>query len=335
MALSLAMEFFFCFLLLLVLSSFADAVSVTYYVSPNKGSDVDNTGISSSSPWATVSTATERISAYLSASSNGITSVSLLLERDSVFINDPLTILSHTSAAKISIGAYGNSSLPRPLLQQSRALVSLGTACIHINSPAGTGLTVQNIRFSGCSRGLVIAGNPSQTQKTTNVLISSNIFTDIRTPFLRYTPPNPKWAQAITLDGGNFENVTVKNNIGVRCDVFFESRAHVVNMELDSNTVQQCSGNCYNMGVGVGLTLRNSVFLRDMSTRLFSYGTTDVIIGTISGANALINNDFNRRGEYQGGPDGCAFDFETSATGCNPIITRLNINKYKQTAFYK
>merc|ERR1719201_2619733 len=86
-------------------------------------------------------------------------------------------------------------------------------------------------------------------------------------------------------------------------------------MDLDSNTVQQCSGNCYNMGVGVGLTLRNSVFLRDMSTRLFSYGTTDVIIGTISGANALINNDFNRRGEYQGGPDGCAFDFETSATG--------------------
>ena len=300
--------------LLLLCFSFADAVSVTYYVSPN-GSDVNNTGISSSSPWATLSTAAERISAYLSTPSNGITSVSLLLERDSIFINDPLAILSSTSTAKISIGAYGNSSLPRPLLQQSRALVTLDTTCISIDSPASTGLMVQNIRFSGCSRGLAIAGNPSRTQKTTNVLISSNIFADIRTVFLRYTPPNPKWALAIALVGGNFENVTVKNNIGVRCDVFFSSRAHVVNMELDSNTVQQCSGNCYAMGQGVGLTLRNSVFLRDMSTRLFSYGTTDVIIGTISGANALINNDFNRRGEYQGGPDGCAFDFETSATG--------------------
>ena len=45
------------------------------------------------------------------------------------------------------------------------------------------------------------------------------------------------------------------------------------------------------------------------------YGTTDVIIGGLRGDNQLINNDFNQRGEYQGGPDGCAFDFETSADG--------------------
>ena len=45
------------------------------------------------------------------------------------------------------------------------------------------------------------------------------------------------------------------------------------------------------------------------------YGTTDVIVGGLSGDNALLNNDFNARGEYQGGPDGCAFDFETAATG--------------------
>ena len=86
-------------------------------------------------------------------------------------------------------------------------------------------------------------------------------------------------------------------------------------MHLDSNTVQQCSGNCYRFGKGVGLVMENSVLLRDMSTRLFLYGTTDIIIGGLSGDNKLRNNDFNSRGEYQGGPDGCAFDFETSADG--------------------
>jgi hypothetical protein len=150
---------------------------------------------------------------------------------------------------------------------------------------------------------------------TANVWLASNIFADIRTPLLRYTPPNPQWAPAILLDGGAFANVTVTHNTAARIDVFFSSTAEVDRLDLDGNTAQQCSGNCYSLGRGVGLTLRNSVMLRDMSTRLFSYGTTDVIIGTISGANALIDNDFNRRGEYQGGPDGCAFDFETSASG--------------------
>ena len=47
------------------------------------------------------------------------------------------------------------------------------------------------------------------------------------------------------------------------------------------------------------------------------YGTTDVIIGTISGDNSIENSDFNARGEFEGGPDGCAIDFETGATGFN------------------
>jgi len=109
--------------------------------------------------------------------------------------------------------------------------------------------------------------------------------------------------------------LTVKNNIATRIDVFFSSTAHVTGMNLDSNTVLQCSGNCYSLGSGVGLVLENSVFLRDMSTRLFLYGTTDVIVGGLTGMNQLINNDFNQRSEYQSGPDGCAFDFETAATG--------------------
>ena len=44
-------------------------------------------------------------------------------------------------------------------------------------------------------------------------------------------------------------------------------------------------------------------------------GTTDIILGNVDGTSKIVNNDFNRRGEYEGGPDGCAIDFETSASG--------------------
>lgn len=46
-----------------------------------------------------------------------------------------------------------------------------------------------------------------------------------------------------------------------------------------------------------------------------SYGTTDIILGGVDGTSSIISNDFNRRGEYEGGPDGCAIDFETSSSG--------------------
>eukprot|EP00729_Bicosta_minor_P016591 gene16591-3368_t len=61
--------------------------------------------------------------------------------------------------------------------------------------------------------------------------------------------------------------------------------------------------------------LTQSVFLRDTPEQLFLYGTTDVIIGTVNGNNSIVNTDFNTRGEYEAGPDGCAVDFETSASG--------------------
>ena len=101
----------------------------------------------------------------------------------------------------------------------------------------------------------------------------------------------------------------------MRIDVFFNSVTYTDTFTLNANTVQQCSGNCYSFGRGVNLVMQNSVMLRDLSARLFLYGTTDVIVGGLEGFNAVLDNDFNARGEYQGGPDGCAFDFETSAEG--------------------
>ena len=58
-------------------------------------------------------------------------------------------------------------------------------------------------------------------------------------------------------------------------------------MDLNSNTVAKCGFNCYDIANGNDMRLRNSVFLHDTSPRLFMYGTTDVIIGTVTGNNAI------------------------------------------------
>ena len=42
---------------------------------------------------------------------------------------------------------------------------------------------------------------------------------------------------------------------------------------------------------------------------------SDIILGGVDGTSSITDNDFNRRGEYEGGPDGCAIDFETSSSG--------------------
>ena len=266
------MAFRLIVLLVATATYYAGASSVaaaTYYVS-NSGND-SRVGTSPETAWATLARA-----AIAAGEAKGTT---LLLERNSTWLNDPLVLSSWMGGALV-IGAYGDKTLPRPLLQHARGLSDSSTACLEIaTSFAAT--TVSGLHFSGCEGGLVLVGNASAATPTSNVLIADNIFQDVRTPFLRYTPPNPDWANAIALRGGHLRNVTIRNNVGARIDAFFSSTARVDTLTLDANTVQQCSGNCYGLGQGTNLTMSNSVLLRDTSTRLFLYGTTDVIIGSV------------------------------------------------------
>ena len=285
----------------------AYARSETYYVSP-EGSDT-NDGKSENKPWLTLSSL-ETQQAFASVVSESVT---ILIRRNATYVNDPLRLNVENIHGSVFLGAYGDPSLPRPLLIQGRGLNVLKMACVTVSGISSFGVEVDNLYLSGCAQGLVLQASAAAVAK--NVRVSNSIFSDIRTPLLRYTPPNPAWANAIKVASGNFQNLTIVNNVASRIDVFFSSTAYINTMHLNGNTVQQCNGNCYSFGQGIGLTMENSVLLRDMSTRLFMYGTTDVIIGGLRGDNQLINNDFNQRGEYQGGPDGCAFDFETSADG--------------------
>ena len=274
------------------------------YVSPE--GDDGNAGTSSSLPLRTLGAAGDAFA--LMGESASASSLSLFLRRNATFVNDPLNIV--TRSGNVIVGSYGDERLPRPLIQHARGINNDAVACVKLEGNI-TNVRVSDLHVSGCSKGVVL----DATVASFNISVERNVFQDIRTPFFRYTPPNPKWAPAISMTGAALASVTVSNNIAARIDVFFSSTTHITGMNLDSNTVQQCSGNCYALGQGVGIVMQNSVLLQDNSLRLFMYGTTDVIVGGLTGDNKVINNDFNQRGEYPGGPDGCAFDFETAATG--------------------
>jgi len=317
--------------------------SIEIYVSRNDGSDL-NDGLSEKSPVETLRKASDTVSTFQG-------DVSIFLARNSTWIEDSLDVGSTTGS--ITITAYGDESMPRPLIQHPRHAFA-ESFCIRMTL-SNHSFLVSHIHMSACSNGLVLIPYANGIIPTDGI-VQSNLFTDIKTPFLKYQPPNPAWATAIVLSQGKFQNLTVRNNIGARLDVFFSSTAYVSGMNLDSNTVQFCQGNCYSVGLGEQIILQNSVFLNDFgklalslslydifyihtphtqvvdfSCRYFSlfmsvfarshihthahrYGVTDVIIGGLQDGQ-IVNNDFNARGEYIGGPDGCAIDFETSASG--------------------
>jgi hypothetical protein len=281
-----------------------------FYVSP-AGADAAN-GTSPATAWLTLGAAAARVRAV-----HG--SWTLLLERGGVWLDDPLVVRVNAVAnvpRDVAVAAYGDAARPLPLVMLSRAMSTTGP-CVALLDVGSGSSTVWSIHVSGGSTGVSIEAQHRIT--ATNVVVAGCVFLDVRAPFLQYTPANPAWAAAVTLGPSfrpaRFANVTVQRNVAARVDAFFRSRAYTDGMLLDRNTVQQCAGNCYTLGGGRGITLSNSVMLRDVAERLFLYGTTDVIVGGLDGDNALVDNDFNHRGEYEGGPDGCAFDFETAASG--------------------
>ena len=196
-----------------------------------------------------------------------------------------------------------------------------------------TDITITNLRLAGCGAGVLVTQTVPLTR---NIAIVGNVFADIRGPMSRFLPagssaPEP-WAQdwgcaiALAADNSTYgatlstENLTVANNVGVRIDQFYSNNqpgpgwndgpkeqrmglpAHGV--VLSNNTVQACGYNCVEMGGTTHMTVSSNVFLRDTPPDMFVYGTTDIILGDVDGTSSIIGNDFNRRGEYEGGPDG-------------------------------
>ena len=140
-------------------------------------------------------------------------------------------------------------------------------------------------------------------------------------------------------DPPTLSGLAIKNNLFERVDMAFTSRVARVGLAegarmgvstvgtlMEGNLFTQCSFNVVMIDAAVGFTLQRNVFLRNIPTglewgsrpvplgrpRLFGYGTTDLIIGFADASTVVRDNDFIQRGEYTGGPDGCAIDLETA-----------------------
>ena len=293
--------------------------ATTYYLSSISGDDGFR-GTDPSQPWKSLAKL---------QSVKLVQGDSVMLERGAVWVDETLVVDGLNQG---TLGAYGSDVLPRPAIWRSRSAVldphatiaaaeSLCVVCYDATDAVITGL-----HLAGCFRGLDIYYTKPGGR---NLMLRNNSFADIKVPFGAIEPSLGVWGKAITVSGtqqNKFSNLTVTNNIAIRVDVFVDIQNSVDGLYLDANTVARCGGNCVFLGAS-NMHLSRSVFLRDTPEQLFLYGTTDVIIGTVDGNNSITDTDFNTRGEYQAGPDGCAVDFETSASvPVHPPFSLMRLN---------
>jgi len=275
--------------------------AATYYISSLKDASDKNSGKSPSSPWRHLKMAT-------SIPRQKGQGLSIFLERGSVWKDEQLQVQFLLNG---KLGSYGNTTLPRPAIWASRSAGAASPTCVELLDP--TNVSVSDLHLAGCFNGISMEFTKGPDRS--NITIEYCSFADIKTSYGAIQPSNPDWGTAIKLGfGGRVFNVTIRNNMGIRINKFLNAGSNIDGLLLESNTVVRCGGNCVSMSSS-NMHMRRSVFLRDTPEQLFLYGTTDIIIGTVNGDNSIEDTDFNTRGEYEAAPDGCAVDFETSATG--------------------
>lgn len=289
--------------------------AVDYYVSSSTGDD-SASGTTPAAPWRTLSRA---------AASVGQGNVSLFLLAGDLFTVRTGGDAFFQSASGLTLSSYGALDR-RPILQRP------------FDSAAGPTLTFDNctdvavrgLEVRGGEMGVVFtfgAGGAGPASYDGNLEVSDCFFEGIRG--LNYNPSSGNWwGAAVALAAGRWpiliRNVRVANNIVNGSDTFFKNevpwvewtRAEVSGLEIENNSLLHCGYNTLFLDSVSFVTVSNNVFLANTPPQNFLYGTTDIIMGTLNASVTLKGNEMSRRGEYQpGGPDGCAVDFETNATG--------------------
>ena len=320
--------------LLVLLLNFcaASLLPTTFYISSSKGSD-GHDGLTPTTPWQSL----ERASSTTTTLAPGS---SLLLRRGDEWRLTTSWVLSGLlggGALPITIGDYADdTTVARP-----RILRPVGSA-------AGPTLTIDN--SSGVSiTGLEIVGGEIGIAFTFDVknglfydsfVIFDCFFSQIRG--LNYNASSGAWwgsaiAFASAQSGlAQVNGVIISNNIVNDSDTFYKNelpnggekwtRAKVYNLLIDSNAITGVSYNTLFLDTTAFVNVTRNVFLRNTPSQLFVAGTTDIIMGTLNESVSITDNEISFRGEYQpGGPDGCAIDFETNATGV--LIARNYISR--------
>ena len=309
-------------LLLLALCGGASGAQ-TFYVSSSRGSD-DNDGLSPASPWRTLERAAAAAAPRLGPGS------SLLLRQGdawSVGTADFLTGMRGTAEAPVTIGSYddGSSGPERPLISRPAGAAAGPTLTIDNSS----GVVVRSLEIAGGENGVAftfdtVGGAPAVYD---SIVVSDCFFRAIHG--LHYDPASGDWwGSAVALAAAHWgvtvTGVVLSHNLVNDSDVFYANsvpyagwtRAIVSGLAIDANTITRAWFNSLFLDTTSRTTVTRNVFLRDVPGALFRAGTTDIIMGTLDDSCSLSGNEIGWRGEYEpGGPDGCAVDFETNATG--------------------
>jgi hypothetical protein len=204
---------------------FASLANGSFYFSSLAGASDSNSGSSPSSPWRHLS---KLDGLQLPPGSD------VLLERGSVFIDDPIELLFPN---KVTLGAYGNQSTPRPKI--ASYTLAGAVKCVSLVYP--NSVLVTQLHLVGCTTGIGIAVSGGVQS---NLTISNNVFRDVNAPDSLYNPPGSFWGKAIHIAGqGNISDMRIANNIGLRIDTFYQSDVYTSGVHLSENTVQGCYDN--------------------------------------------------------------------------------------------
>lgn len=152
-----------------------------------------------------------------------------MLEYNSVWLDQALQL---QFADSVLISAYGNASLPRPAILQSRPAADEESVCVMIFDSSN--VTVKNIHAGGCAVGLMFR----ISRNVSDIEVANCYFTDIYYGLQSIHPDDSTWGKAVDVAGAGFVNgMYIHNNIGTRMDAFFNPSVHIAGLILDSNTV--------------------------------------------------------------------------------------------------
>jgi hypothetical protein len=246
-----------------------------------------------------------------------------------------------------SYAAVDVSLVERPLIARDPTAWKDGKGILLNLHGVDGGIRMVGIGFRGGEVGVGFTWRPTRPQVVRGVTVADCLFDSVKGA--DFQPTSATWwghsialARAMTpVDQYDFvvEGVSVRNNVFTSSDTVYANslptvrfpqtqwtRAFVRGLDIDGNAIVNCSMNNVFLDTTTAVTVRRNVFLRNAPHRLFTAGTTDIIVGTLNASDSIVDNELGYRGEFQpGGPDGCAIDLETAPDGV--LIARNYIHR--------
>lgn len=241
---------------------------------------------------------------------------------DAFVLNETVTF---THFQDITIGSYGcaGQTVDRPKIYRPNGPNS--GPVLQFNNASG--FTLTGLEIAGAEIGLSFFFQGPPPQRYDGFTITDCYFHDIRG--VNGTNHTSDWWGAAIVFAAEYagftaSGITVANNLfndsdtayrNQLTDVPLTTRAYVDGLRFANNTLTGMSFNTLFLDTTTNVTVSGNVFMNNTPSTLFFAGTTDIILGTVNSSVVIEGNEIGRRGEYPGGPDGCAIDFETNANG--------------------